>query len=602
MNDYPPLPPSVSQQYNPQSGKRLAPIVLVVLAIGFGAYLLYMLSGWMTQTLGSIVLSPSFLSLVVGGNTGALAAACLDQKKVAMTCPDLTWASDARSIAVVSAGTVKPARPGTAHIAASSGWVTSNNSTVTVRASGVGSPTLLQPSSNSSYFADQTGNAVLLVGSHTWFNVQNWSACRSTLRNAPNITNFDAYLDYLVARGHNFTRLWVWENARWDWNDCDTKITPELYPRSATAGATAGGNKFDLSRVSTNYLDELEGRVSKAYTKDIYVSVMFFQGLSVGSWNGLGGAVSPDSMWKGHPYYSGNNVSSVDGGSENGWTTQTCTTGSCASDPVLITQQAYVSAVVNRLSRYPNVIWEIGNETNPGSQLETPPGNGSNSPWQGYTWQYYWVDYIHSYERSHAYLRHPVWITPIYNGYYTQPMTNMTNSNAEAVAPSGPYWATDPPVNTFKRIVIADSDHVDMDSMSPMVVFKQFTRGYNIAIMDDMGAGLEASRMAAGDVRAYSVRMNLKRAVPWDNRIAGAGKCSTGYCLVDDGTTYLQLYPAGGSGSLTTAAGTYNCEWWNVNTRAATPCGAVTGAGPHTFNTPASPAVLFLYVQAAATK
>ena len=64
---------------------------------------------------------------------------------------------------------------------------------------------------NRRYFADVTGRAVYLTGSHTWPNVVDHGPS-----DPPPKFDFDAYLDFLARYGHNFTRLWTWELTSWD--------------------------------------------------------------------------------------------------------------------------------------------------------------------------------------------------------------------------------------------------------------------------------------------------------------------------------------------------------------------------------------------------
>src|SRR5262249_61238984 len=62
---------------------------------------------------------------------------------------------------------------------------------------------------NRRYFADGTGKAIYLTGSHTWANF----ATDQGTGDPPAGIDFDAYLDFLVAHGHNFFRGWVWDLA-----------------------------------------------------------------------------------------------------------------------------------------------------------------------------------------------------------------------------------------------------------------------------------------------------------------------------------------------------------------------------------------------------
>src|ERR1041384_8828705 len=61
-------------------------------------------------------------------------------------------------------------------------------------------------SRNPNYFQDASGKPLILNGSHTWNNVQDWGTGG---RLQP--LDFDAYVRFLTAHGHNFTLLWYTE-------------------------------------------------------------------------------------------------------------------------------------------------------------------------------------------------------------------------------------------------------------------------------------------------------------------------------------------------------------------------------------------------------
>ena len=59
---------------------------------------------------------------------------------------------------------------------------------------------------NPRYFADGSGRAVYLTGSHNWSNFKDMGET-----DPPAPFDFAAYLDFLVAHNHNFFRLWAQE-------------------------------------------------------------------------------------------------------------------------------------------------------------------------------------------------------------------------------------------------------------------------------------------------------------------------------------------------------------------------------------------------------
>ncbi len=63
---------------------------------------------------------------------------------------------------------------------------------------------------NPRYFADGTGQAVYLVGSHTWSNMKDMGKT-----DPPPPFDFDGYLDFMQQYNHNFIRLWTWELSKY---------------------------------------------------------------------------------------------------------------------------------------------------------------------------------------------------------------------------------------------------------------------------------------------------------------------------------------------------------------------------------------------------
>jgi hypothetical protein len=67
----------------------------------------------------------------------------------------------------------------------------------------------LAVSANFRYFQDSGGAPVMLNGSQTWNTLQDWGTGGSTAA-----LDFDAFVRFLVANGHNFTLLWRVEQPK----------------------------------------------------------------------------------------------------------------------------------------------------------------------------------------------------------------------------------------------------------------------------------------------------------------------------------------------------------------------------------------------------
>jgi hypothetical protein len=125
---------------------------------------------------------------------------------------------------------------------------------------------------NPRYFTDGSGKAILLTGSHTWGNLQDYRY--ATLPSPPPM-DFPAYLAFMQRHHHNFFRLWAWETS-FNPNAKQSTISydPMLYQRPGSGSALDGKPKFDLSLFNPAYFDRLRARVMAARDRGIYVSVI----------------------------------------------------------------------------------------------------------------------------------------------------------------------------------------------------------------------------------------------------------------------------------------------------------------------------------------
>lgn len=160
---------------------------------------------------------------------------------------------------------------------------------------------------NPRYFADASGQAILLTGAHTWNNLIDIGP-----DDPPLPVDFDTYLKWLQAHGHNFTRGWTWEPTRWDtsamksveWRNGNHFIAPQPYLRTGPGLALDGKPKFDLEKPNPDYLQRIRERLAKAREAGIYVSVMLFEGY---------GVQFQKEAWANHPMNPANNINGVDG-------------------------------------------------------------------------------------------------------------------------------------------------------------------------------------------------------------------------------------------------------------------------------------------------
>ena len=436
---------------------------------------------------------------------------------------------------------------------------------------------------NGRYFADGSGRIVFLTGSHTWCNQMD---CDDTNPIAATF-NYPAFLDFLVAKNHNFFRLWRSETARGGEAGPNFWFSPMPYARSGQCCAFDGGNKFDLSQFNQAYFDRMRERVVQAGERGIYVSIMLFDGWSVES------KISGHNPWEGHPYKLTNNINNINGDTNNN--NQGSETHTLTNAQVTALQEAYVRKVIDTLNDLDNVLYEISNE----------------SPSNSEAWQYHMIQLIKNYEASKP-KRHPVGMTWEWPGGNNQ---DLYASPADWISLGGGVDLNtyQPPVASGNKVILADTDHLCGICGNRHWVWKSFTRGENPIFMDiydnaTSGRGMPFNNPNEGEirnnlgyVRSYALRMNLAAMIPTSN----TGLCSTGYCLRNAAPSgeYLAYLPSGGSITLNLSATPENLlvEWFNPANGTTVQSGIVPGGANQQFTAPfGGDAVLYLKATIAA--
>lgn len=445
------------------------------------------------------------------------------------------------------------------------------------------------------------GGAVYLTGSHIWHNFQDGLGPGEACSDTPERMDFDAYLDFLEERGHNFIRLWRWEQFRSytavaDYHLC---MSPQPWARTGPGEASDGKPKFDLHRFDDEYVRRLRDRVIAAGERGMYVAVMLFEG-----W-GLHLSTVPLNV-EGHPFHATNNVNGVGIGSILDYQVLPL----AASVQGL--QEAYVRHVIDTLHDRPNVLWEVANESSGGGEVDlefaTFLGLDHAPEWGDSTdWQYWVIDTVKRYEEQMGYPPHPIGMTmqfPVPD--QTKVNEPLLASHAEWISPGfeepdyvpgGPEptaWFADPPAADGRKVVIADTDHIAPGGGDALWVWKTFLRGHHPILMDfgliggpkppDPKAGgpmsfetFEPARFAMGDTVRYAERMGLIDMEPRNDL------CSTGYVLANPGVEYLALQPEPAAPfTVTLEPGTYALEWFAVDGRGTEQAEEVTAeaAGP----------------------
>ncbi|MEW5977489.1 MAG: DUF6298 domain-containing protein [Acidobacteriota bacterium] len=435
---------------------------------------------------------------------------------------------------------------------------------------------------NPRYFTHDNVRVVYLTGSHVWNNLQDMGLGQPTPA-----FDFDAYLDFLERHGHNFIRLWRWEQVAWDlkssakWTEQigAHTVSPHPWARTGPAMALDGKPKFDLEKFNPAYFQRLRSRIQAAGPRAIYVAVMLFEGWAL---------QHIEDGWKSHPFHMSNNINGIDGDSEgDGWGTETHT---LKIPSVTRLQEAYVRQVLDTVGDLDNVLFEISNET------------GAYST----EWQYHMIRFIKDYERTKP-KQHPVGMTFQYSSNLKQRGTNqlLLDSPADWIspnfdAPEGFSYRTNPPVSSGEKVILSDTDHLWGIGGSEDWAWKSFFRGHNPLFMDPydnqvLGKGSpdqwNALRQALGQTRRLAERVDLAHMTP------SPDIASTTYCLANTGSEYLVYQPSDGKVviNLEEVNEPFSVEWFNTRANAAIPGEEIRGGAVRELNPPiAGPLVLYL--------
>lgn len=427
---------------------------------------------------------------------------------------------------------------------------------------------------NSRYFADPGGRIVYLTGAHTWPNLRDMGHT-----DPPEPFDWPGYLDFLIARHHNFIRLWAWDLTRHVDESGEAIYTSPLpCPRTGPGTALDGKPRFDLSRFEQSYFDRLRERVQSAGRRGIYVSIMLFEG-----W----GTQFAGEAWVGHPFNAANNSTGVDGDPDR--TGKGLAVYTLQAPAVTRVQEAYVRKVIDTVGDLDNVLYEISNEAGPYST----------------EWQYHMIRFVKEHEATKA-KQHPIGMTFQYQGGSNQ---TLFHSPADWISPNpdatdGYSYQENPPPADGSKVILADTDHLWGIGGNQGWVWKSFCRGLNPLFMDPYlhetfyarpMAGLDPNwdpvRNSLGHTRRYAERMDVARAKP-SEEIA-----SSGCCLAVPGEEYLVYLPDGGSVTvdLSAVSGELTVEWFDPSQAQTHPAEAIAGGGATGFQAPfGGDAVLYL--------
>jgi hypothetical protein len=488
----------------------------------------------------------------------------------------VAWQSSVPAVATIdAAGTATGKAAGTTFIRAEIGGL--RDSTSLVVATNAASGPLRVSTINPRYFADPSGKVVYLTGSEYWKTIQD-----NGPSNPPPTFDYSGFLSFLQSHNHNFTRLYMWEQARWS---AETSLShwfsPTLYVRTGPGIGADGGAKFDLNQLNPAYLARVRQRAIDAGARGIYVSIMLFNGWSVGTKPGSTAA----NPWLAHPFNSANNINGINGdpnGDASGAETQTL-----SIPAITALQDTYVKAVIDAVNDLDNVMYEISNESEQSSDA----------------WQYHMINLVRSYEASKP-KQHAVGMTVPYPTVPQGTNSDVVNSTADWVSMNGDI--NNLAVADGSKVSMSDTDHLCGICGDAAWPWRSLTRGHNTLFMDgyDGSPGVgdpkynpsdpkwEAIRTNMGYARSYALRIDLSHSRPRGDL------ASSGYCLAVPGSEYLVFMPTGGSVTVNLAgvSGSSTVEWFNPANGQTTAGGTVSGGGTVDITAPFSGmAVVYLH-------
>jgi hypothetical protein len=408
------------------------------------------------------------------------------------------------------------------------------------------------------YFATPAGKAIYLAGSHTWNEAQ---------QIGPTAFTFEQFLDFEQAIGGNFIRYWNFTTS----TDAVGTIPDRDLPwvRSSTPGANDGAARWDLTRFNETYFENLRSNIIAAGRRHMYVSFMLFAA-----------ETNYPASAAGEVFLAENNVNGVDAGSASG-------EERLGNAALLAMEEAYVARVIDAIGDLPNVLYEVTNE--------------ADNTTDAYDWQEEIARFLRWYERHKGIPHHPVGITSPYP--VGDPNINATLFQRASSDWTSPYGWRDyqgnPPDAPGNKPVIVDTDHTGGAGKDAGWVWQMFTRGYNVAYMDNMcGSGLPDTVLGNNDGDC-ALRVSARLGINTTSRAARllnlrymlphGDLSSTGYVLANPaGGEYAIYAPNGGEFEvdLSGSVGQLGMWWVDVDGGTITAAGTVQAGGARRFSAP----------------
>jgi hypothetical protein len=431
---------------------------------------------------------------------------------------------------------------------------------------------------NPRYLVDDSGEAVFLSGSNYWNTLQDGGTT-----NPPPAFNYDAWIDFLVARGMNCYKMYTWGHYWHQSGNGDWYTQPGPFARPGPGTALDGNPKWDLTVYNNAYFSRLRSRIMQAGDNGLYVIFNLFHGFSTrsGTYNTITGA------WYGNPFNAANNINGINGdptASGDGYDVHTLNVPA-----ITAIQEALVKKYVDELGDLDNIIWEIALETD---------GTYTRDGHTCMEWQLHILDYLHTYEASQP-NQHPLLHSVEWPGGNN---TALISSISECFAPNGDDGGGDPLAWNGSKVLLTDTDHINWTTTDEHLPWRNLTRGAGGYIFgmdggysdyDDQGGGVtfEQAELLRYNM-GYAVELaGLVDLIHTQPQNGGSSPCSTGYALYPSSGSYheyLCFQPSNGNFTLNLSAesGTFLVMKINVLDGSIDTAQSTTGGASRTVTQP----------------
>jgi len=390
--------------------------------------------------------------------------------------------------------------------------------------------------------------------------------------------DLEQYLDRLASDGINFTRLLPFY------------LGPEtirsgiaLAPWLRTGPSKGAGNRldFDLERFDPAYFNRLKQFMALAQERGIYVEFSLFEGC----------ALKEPEDWRFHPFHKDNNVNGISADFNNdGLGFEFHTLG---SPHITKMQEAYVRKVLEQLNPCPNLIWEIGNETNNSSPLKQAEAE----------WTAHFVEFIKQQESTLP-RQHLLAVNDDYTDFdaAADPRVDVLNYHFSTWQPQRIHAMLQERTGRGKPVVFDETPPVQKDTPVADVrnaLWATLTGGGHINLLDwtfapnfggdSRGRGGKDHRRVLKHLSEFVRQVDLARLRPCE------GLSDTGFCLANPGREYVIYLPKGGALRIDWSAceEAFGIHWLDPDRGVFTIMKLTPGGKPQKFQSPFRESAVF---------